>query len=39
MAADSHGNLYVAEVSWSFTGSKLKPPRELRSFRKLVRIK
>jgi len=39
MATDSHGNLYVAEVSWSFTGSKLKPPRELRSFRKLVRIK
>jgi len=39
MATDSHGNLYVAEVSWSFTGSKLNPPRELCSFRKLVRVK
>jgi DNA-binding beta-propeller fold protein YncE len=39
MATDSHGNLYVAEVSWSFTGSKLHPPQELNSFRKLVRVK
>jgi len=39
LATDSQGNLYVAEVSWSFTGSRLNPPRELRSFRKLVRVK
>jgi DNA-binding beta-propeller fold protein YncE len=39
MATDSHGNLYVAEVSWSFTGSRLHPPRELNSFRKLVMVK
>lgn len=39
LATDSQGNLYVAEVSWSFTGSRLSPPRELRSFRKLVRVK
>ena len=39
LATDSHGDLYVAEVSWSFTGSKLSPPRELRSFRKLVKVK
>lgn len=38
LATDSHGNLYVGEVSWTFTGSKLKPPRELCSFRKLVRV-
>jgi len=38
IAADSHGNLYVGEVSYAFAGSKLDPPRELRSFRKLVRL-
>ncbi|MCX5912931.1 MAG: peptidyl-alpha-hydroxyglycine alpha-amidating lyase family protein [Deltaproteobacteria bacterium] len=38
LATDSRENLYVGEVSWSFTGSKLNPPRELRSFRKLVRL-
>jgi len=39
MATDSRGDLYVGEVSWSFTGSKLQPPRELRSFRKLIKLK
>jgi hypothetical protein len=38
LATDSRGNLYLAEVSWSFTGSKLNPPRELRSFRKLIKV-
>jgi hypothetical protein len=38
LATDSRGNLYLAEVSWSFRGSKLNPPRELRSFRKLVKL-
>ena len=37
LATDSHGNLFIGEVSYAFTGSKLSPPREMRSFRKLVR--
>lgn len=39
LATDSRGDLYVGEVSWSFKGSTLDPPRELRCFRKLVRIR
>jgi len=38
LAMDSHGDLYVAEVSWSFRGRDLDPPRELPCFRKLVRL-
>lgn len=38
IAVDSHGDLYVAEVSWSAYGRRLNPPREARSFRKLVRV-
>ena len=34
---DSHGDIYVAEVSWTHTGSHLTPPREVRSLQKLVR--
>jgi hypothetical protein len=34
---DSRGHLYIGEVSWSFAGCNMDPPRELRSFRKLVR--
>ena len=37
IAVDSHGDIYVAEVSWSDYGSKIDPPRELRSMQKLVR--
>ena len=33
---DSRGDIYVAEVSWTHTGSRLNPPRELRSLQKLV---
>ncbi|MBM3943457.1 MAG: hypothetical protein FJ316_11170 [SAR202 cluster bacterium] len=33
---DSRGDIYVAEVSWTDTGSKLNPPREMRSLQKLV---
>jgi len=33
---DSKGDIYVAEVSWTDTGSKLDPPREMRSLQKLV---
>ncbi|MGH8067004.1 MAG: peptidyl-alpha-hydroxyglycine alpha-amidating lyase family protein [Candidatus Entotheonellia bacterium] len=34
---DSRGNIYVGEVSWTHTGSRLNPPRELRSLQKLAR--
>ncbi len=38
LAVDSRGDIYVGEVSWTFKGKTLSPPRELPSFRKLVRI-
>jgi len=38
IASDSYGDLYVGEVSYSFIGRDMDPPRELRCFRKLVRI-
>jgi DNA-binding beta-propeller fold protein YncE len=34
---DSRGDIYVGEVSWTHTGSRLNPPRELRSLQKLAR--
>jgi len=34
---DSRGDIYVGEVSWTHTGSRLNPPREIRSLQKLVR--
>ena len=37
IAVDSKGDIYVAEVSWSDYGSQMDPPRELRSFQKLVK--
>jgi hypothetical protein len=37
IACDSRGDIYVAEVSWSDYGSRMDPPRELRSMQKLVR--
>ena len=37
IAVDSKGDIYVAEVSWSDYGSKMIPPRELRSLQKLIR--
>jgi len=39
IATDSRGDLYVGEVSYSFIGKKMDPPRELRCFRKLIRKK
>jgi DNA-binding beta-propeller fold protein YncE len=33
---DSRGDIYVGEVSWTHTGSRLNPPRELRSLQKLA---
>ena len=37
ISIDSHGDIYVGEVSWTNTGQHLDPPRELRSLQKLVR--
>src|SRR5262249_23938342 len=34
---DSRGDIYVGEVSWTHTGSRRTPPRELRSLQKLAR--
>ena len=36
-AVDSHGGLYVAEVSWTAQGSHEQPPREIRSLQKFER--
>lgn len=38
IAVDSHGDLYVGEVSFSAYGRRLDPPRTARCFRKLVRV-
>ena len=38
IAVDSRGDIYVAEVSWSDYGSRMDPPRELRSMQKLVKV-
>jgi sugar lactone lactonase YvrE len=38
VAVDSKGDIYVGEVSYTAYGRNLNPPRELRSFRKLVRL-
>ncbi len=39
IALDANGDMYVAEVSWTNTGSLLDPPREIRSLQKLVKVK
>jgi len=38
IAVDSHGDIYVAEVSYSIRGRNLQPPRELRSLSKYRRV-
>ena len=38
IALDSRGDMYVAEVSFTMFGALQDPPREMRSFQKLVRI-
>ena len=38
VVTDSRGDLYVSEVAWTNLGSKLDPPRELRSFQKFRRV-
>ena len=37
IAVDSRGDIYVADVSWSDYGSRMEPPRELRSMQKLIK--
>ena len=36
IATDSEGSIYVAEVSFAEFGSKMDPPREIRSLQKLI---
>ena len=38
IAIDSHGDIYVGEVSWTIMGQHLQPPRELRSLQKLKKL-
>ena len=38
LAVDSHGDIYVGEVSWSGYGRKQSPLRIVCSFRKLVKV-
>lgn len=38
IAVDSRGDIYVGEVSFTIRGSKMTPPRELRSLGKLRKI-
>ena len=38
IAVDSHGDVYVAEVSYTIRGQKMDPPRELRSLSKLRKV-
>jgi hypothetical protein len=37
VAVDSHGDFYVAEVSFTAVGQLETPPRELRSLQKFAR--
>ena len=39
VTVDSHGDIYVGEVSYTMRGKQEKPPRELRSFQKFRRRK
>jgi hypothetical protein len=39
LAVDSHGDLYVGEVSYAEYGRNQDPPHEVRSLRKLVRVR
>ena len=39
IAADSHGDLYVGEVSWGMWGQHENPPRTYRTLRKLKRLR
>lgn len=38
ISVDSSGDIYVGEVSWTTSGQHLKPPREIKSFQKLIKL-
>ena len=38
IAVDSHGDIYVAEVSYTIRGRHMHPPQELRSLSKYRRV-
>ena len=38
ITVDSQGSIYVAEVSYTIRGSRMNPPRELRSLSKYARV-
>lgn len=38
IAVDSHGDIYVGEVSYTIRGSHMDPPRTLNSLNKLVKV-
>ena len=38
IAVDSHGDIYVGEVSFTTRGRKLNPPREMKSLKKLRKL-
>ncbi len=38
IATDSHGDVYVAEVSWNMVGKHRDPPQHMRTFQKLERV-
>ena len=38
IAVDSHGDIYVAEVSYTIRGRHMDPPRELKSLKKLRKM-
>jgi DNA-binding beta-propeller fold protein YncE len=39
VAVDSEGSLYVGDVAYTISGSKMKPPRKLKCFRKFRRVR
>ncbi len=39
VAVDSHGDVYVGEVSYTIRGRRLDPPREMRSLSKVRRVR
>ena len=38
IGVDSHGSIYVGEVSFTIRGSRMDPPKELRSLSKLLKV-
>ena len=39
MAVTPEGDILVAEVSWALLGGQLKPPRPVRNFLRLTKLK